>query len=120
VLQRLLASSEFFEAKLELGGIDFRAFVDSCVLDSDAGRNGEGFRKAEMFVGESPWFVRPKGENSYDQTTGNQWNLRSVATAVWETAAFSPTPQLHRTLLGLLCYYSCYYFRSIWPLPAPA
>jgi hypothetical protein len=40
VLQRLLASSEFFEAKLELGGIDFRAFVDSCVLDSDAGRNG--------------------------------------------------------------------------------
>lgn len=26
MLQRLLGSSEFFEAKLELGGIDFRAF----------------------------------------------------------------------------------------------
>ena len=39
MLQRLLGSSEFFEAKLELGGIDFRAFVDSCVLDSDTGRN---------------------------------------------------------------------------------
>jgi hypothetical protein len=52
-----------------------------------------------------------------NEPTGNQWNLRSVATADWETAAFSPTPQLHPTLLGPLCYYSCYYFRSIWPVP---
>ena len=96
-----------------------RSWILAFWIATLAGTAGD-FARPRCSFGESPWFVRPKGENSYDQTTGNQWNLRSVATAVWETAAFSPTPQLHRTLLGLLCYYSCYYFRSIWPLPAPA
>ena len=27
---------------------------------------------------------------------------------------------LRTCLCGLPCYYSCYYFRSIWPLPEPA
>jgi hypothetical protein len=72
-----------------------------------------------MFVGESPWFVRPKGENSYDQTTGNQWNAFRSCGGLGNRR-LQPDSATSPNALGLLCYYSCYYVRSIWPLPAPA
>ena len=35
-------------------------------------------------------------------------------------ALMTPTVDERTTSKLLPCYYSCYYFRSIWPLPEPA
>jgi hypothetical protein len=120
VLERLLGSSEFFEAKLELGGIDFRAFVDSCVLDSDTGpeRLGDFARRRCSLVKVPGSFALGREFLRSDHRQPVEPAFRSYGGL--GNRRLQPTPQLHPTLLGLLCYYSCYYFRSIWPLPAPA